>query len=78
MRPFVATSRPAAAAASRRSAAVLCAAQTPGQPAPAAVDRRALLLGAGAVLAGAALQQGQAARAEECEFKTAASGMQYW
>lgn len=66
-----------AATARRHAAPVLCAAHRPQQqPAQAAVDRRTLLTAAGAVLAGAALQQGQAAQADDCEFKTAASGMQ--
>ncbi|KAI7841184.1 hypothetical protein COHA_005150 [Chlorella ohadii] len=76
-RPTVA-GRPAASARRHPSSAVVCAAHGPQQQqAAAAVDRRALLMAAGAIMASAALQQGQAAQAEECEFKIAASGMQY-
>lgn len=75
-RPTVA-GRPAASARRHPSSAVVCAAHGPQQQqAAAAVDRRALLMAAGAIMASAALQQGQAAQAEECEFKIAASGMQ--
>ncbi|PRW32874.1 FKBP-type peptidyl-prolyl cis-trans isomerase [Chlorella sorokiniana] len=75
-RPSVVGGRPAAGA--RRHGAAVCAAHGPQQQqAAAAVDRRTLLTAAGAVLAGAALQQGQAAQADDCEFQTAASGMQY-
>ncbi len=76
-RPSV-VARPVAGARRHAAAAVvICSAHGPQQQqAAAAVDRRALLMASGAILAGAALQQGQAAQAEECEFQTAASGMQ--
>ena len=41
------------------------------------MDRRALLLGAGAVVAGAAVQQGLPAAAADCELTTAPSGLQF-
>lgn len=74
-RPFtpVAARRPTAARHSPRPAS----AAHPQGAGAAPVDRRELLLGAGALAASLALQQGQPAAAADCELKTAASGMQW-